>query len=232
MKFGVVTFPGSNCDDDCVYVVNKMFNLECDKIWHKNQRSLGEYSCIILPGGFSYGDYLRPGGIAKFSPVMNRIKEFADSGGLVIGICNGFQILVESGLLNGVLIRNKSLNFICKNVYLKVENRSTPFTNSCNEQLKIPIAHKDGCFFCEETVYREMEKNNQIIFRYCDETGNVTEASNPNGSLFSVAGICNKKGNVLGMMPHPERCSEKLLGNSDGKMVFESVINWLQKNSA
>ncbi len=232
MKFGVVTFPGSNCDDDCVYVVNKLLNIQCNKIWHKEEKSLSDYSCIILPGGFSYGDYLRPGGIAKFSPVMERIKEFAYNGGLILGICNGFQILVESGLLDGVLIRNKSLNFICKNVYLKVENRDTPFTNLCKEKMKIPIAHKDGCFYCDKEVYNKLEKNNQIVFRYCDSEGYVNEESNPNGSLKSVAGICNKERNVLGMMPHPERCSEEILKNIDGKLIFESILNFLKRKAA
>ena len=227
MKFGVVTFPGSNCDDDCIYVVNNVFNIHCDRLWHKETKSLSEYSCIILPGGFSYGDYLRPGGIAKFSPIMNAVKEYAASGGLVIGICNGFQILVESGLLPGVLIRNKSLNFICKNVYLKVENRETAFTNKCSSIVKIPIAHKDGCFFCSENELETLKKNNQIIFRYCSETGEITDEYNPNGALYSIAGICNKEKNVLGMMPHPERCSEEILGNSNGRMIFESIISHL-----
>jgi phosphoribosylformylglycinamidine synthase len=232
MKFGVVTFPGSNCDDDCVYVIKNVLGAECDKIWHKEEKSLSSYSCIVLPGGFSYGDYLRPGGIAKFSPVMERVKEYAEAGGLVLGICNGFQILVESGLLEGVLIRNKSLNFICKDVYLKVENRETPFTNSCRDVLRIPIAHKDGCFYCDKTTYNSMEKNGQIIFRYCGVNGEIGEEYNPNGSLYSVAGICNKEKNVLGMMPHPERCSEEILKNVDGELIFKSIINFLHKKSA
>ncbi len=229
MKFGVITFPGSNCDDDCLYVINKVFGIEAERIWHKNDNPLGDFDCIILPGGFSYGDYLRPGGIAKLSPVIKRVKEFASSGGLVIGICNGFQILTESGLLDGVLIRNKSLNFICKNVYLKVENRETPFTIKCKEVIKIPIAHKDGCFYCDNTTLDKLQKNNQIIFRYSNESGEVDNRFNPNGSLYSIAGICNRDKNVLGMMPHPERCSEEILGNIDGKMIFQSIIDSLSK---
>jgi phosphoribosylformylglycinamidine synthase I len=224
MKFGVVTFPGSNCDDDCIYVIKEVFNVDCERLWHKYTGSLSDYNCIILPGGFSYGDYLRPGGIAKFSPIMSRIKEYAEAGGYLIGICNGFQILVESGLLEGVLIRNTSLKFICKNVYLKVENRNTPFSSKCKELIKIPIAHKDGCYYCSKEVLEELKKNNQIIFRYADENGEVTPESNPNGSLYSIAGICNRDKNILGMMPHPERCSERILGNDNGKFIFESII--------
>ena len=230
MKFGVITFPGSNCDDDCLYVINKVFGITAQRIWHKDNRPLGDFNCIILPGGFSYGDYLRPGGIAKLSPIIKRVKEFASSGGLVIGICNGFQILTEAGLLEGVLIRNKSLNFICKDVYLKVENKNTCFTNKCKDVLKIPIAHKDGCFYCDDYTLNRLKENNQIIFRYSNEKGEVFDNFNPNGSLFSIAGICNKEKNVLGMMPHPERCSEEILGNTDGKMIFQSVIGSLNAN--
>ncbi len=229
MKFGVITFPGSNCDDDCLYVVNKVFNIDAERIWHKDDKPLGDFDCIILPGGFSYGDYLRPGGIAKLSPVITRVKEFASSGGIVLGICNGFQILTESGLLEGVLIRNKSLNFICKDVYLKVENKDTPFTNRCKDIVRIPIAHKDGCYYCDNETLEKLKKNNQIIFKYCSEKGEIDEEHNPNGSLLSIAGICNKEKNVLGMMPHPERASEEILGNIDGKMIFQSIIDFLQK---
>jgi len=229
MKFGVITFPGSNCDDDCVYVVDKVFGISAQKIWHKDDRPLGDFDCIILPGGFSYGDYLRPGGIAKLSPVIKRVKEFAGSGGLVIGICNGFQILTESRLLDGVLIRNKSLNFICKDVYLKVENKETPFTSRCSDVLRIPIAHKDGCFYCDNDTLSKLQKNQQIIFKYCNKNGEVNDTYNPNGSLLSIAGICNKEKNVLGMMPHPERCSEEILGNIDGKMIFQSIIASINK---
>ncbi len=224
MKFGVVTFPGSNCDDDCVHVIKTVFNIEAEKIWHKEDKILSDYDCIILPGGFSYGDYLRPGGIAKFSPIIKRVKEYAEKGGFVLGICNGFQILVESGMLEGVLIRNKSLNFICKNVHLKVENKKTPFTEKCKDVIKIPIAHKDGCYYCDDKLLKKLHDNNQIVFRYCNENGIVDEKFNPNGAVDSIAGICNENGNVLGMMPHPERCSEEILGNIDGKMIFESIL--------
>ncbi len=229
MKFGVVTFPGSNCDDDCINVTNNIFNIPTDRLWHKDSRDLSTYDCIILPGGFSYGDYLRPGGIAKFSPIIQKVKEYADKGGLVFGICNGFQILVETGLLDGVLLRNSSLKFICKNVYLKLENSNTPFTNSCKSVMKIPIAHKDGSFYCESDTLKKLEDNNQVIFRYCNQKGIVDSESNPNGSINSIAGICNKNKNVFGMMPHPERCSEDILGNSDGKLIFTSIINFLSK---
>ena len=224
MKFGVVRFPGSNCDDDCYHVAKNVMGIDTDYLWHKETKLLSEYSCIIIPGGFSYGDYLRPGAIAKFSPIISKIKEYADNGGLIIGICNGFQILLESGLLEGVLIRNKTLNFICKDVYIKVENKNTPFSNVSKEVLRIPIAHKEGCFYCDDKLLEKLKKNNQIVFRYCNENGDITEEANPNGSLFSIAGICNERGNVLGMMPHPERCSEKILGNEDGKLIFESII--------
>ncbi len=227
MKFGVVRFPGSNCDDDCYHVAKNVFGIETDYLWHKDTKPLSEYSCIIIPGGFSYGDYLRPGAIAKFSPIISSIKEFADKGGLIIGICNGFQILLESGLLEGVLIRNKNLNFICKDVYIKVENKNTPFSKTEKNILKIPIAHKEGCFYCDESLLNKLKSNNQIVFRYCDENGDITEKVNPNGSLYSIAGICNEKGNVLGMMPHPERCSEKILGNEDGRQIFQSIIDYL-----
>jgi len=224
MKIGVVRFPGSNCDDDCYHVAKNVMKIDTDYLWHKETKPLSEYSCIIIPGGFSYGDYLRPGAIAKFSPIISRIKEYADNGGLIIGICNGFQILLESGLLEGVLIRNKTLNFICKDVFIKVENKNTPFSNISKEVLRIPIAHKEGCFYCDNELLEKLKKNNQIVFRYCNENGEITDEANPNGSLFSIAGICNERGNVLGMMPHPERCSEKILGNEDGKLIFESII--------
>ncbi len=224
MKFGVVRFPGSNCDDDCYHVAKNVIGVETDILWHKEQKLLSEYSCIIIPGGFSYGDYLRPGAIAKFSPIISSLKEYAERGGLIIGICNGFQILLEAGFLEGVLIRNKTLNFICKDVYVKIENKSTPFSNVDKDILRIPIAHKEGCFYCDEEMLEKLKRNNQIVFRYCDENGNISEETNPNGSLYSIAGICNEKGNVLGMMPHPERCAESILGNEDGKLIFNSII--------
>ncbi|MBI4744999.1 MAG: phosphoribosylformylglycinamidine synthase subunit PurQ [Deltaproteobacteria bacterium] len=226
MRFGIVVFPGSNCDHDCYHVVKHVLEQEAEYIWHKETQIKG-VDCLILPGGFSYGDYLRTGAIAKFSPVMMVVKEFADGGGLVIGICNGFQILVEAGLLPGVLMRNRDLKFICENVYLKVENTDTPFTRLYNkgEVVNIPIAHADGNYFADDQTLKRIQDNGQIIFRYCDAEGNTTDDANPNGSLLNVAGVCNEKRNVLGMMPHPERCAEAIMGNMDGKRVFESIIN-------
>ena len=187
--------------------------------------------CIILPGGFSYGDYLRTGAIARFSAVMPQVKKFANAGGLVMGICNGFQILLEAGLLPGAMIRNKTLRFICKYVNLRVENTDTPYSNLCQkgQVLKIPIAHTDGNYFVPADELRKLKENGQIVFRYCDEKGNITEEANPNGSLDNIAGICNEKRNVLGMMPHPERCAEQILGSEDGKFIFASMVNFFEK---
>jgi phosphoribosylformylglycinamidine synthase len=226
MKFGIIVFPGSNCDHDCYHVAKHVLGQEAEYIWHKETEIKG-FDCLILPGGFSYGDYLRTGAIARYSPVMNSVREFADKGGLVIGICNGFQILVESGLLPGVLMRNRDLKFICENSYIRVESSRTPFTNlyKDGEVVKIPIAHADGNYFADEETLKRLQGNDQVIFRYCDASGNVTDDANPNGSLLNIAGICNEKRNVLGMMPHPERCAEELLGNMDGKRVFESILN-------
>ena len=225
MKFGIVVFPGSNCDHDCYHVVKNVLGQEAEYIWHKETEIKG-FDCLILPGGFSYGDYLRTGAIAKFSPVMKGLKEFADGGGLVIGICNGFQILVEAGLLPGVLMRNRDLKFICENRYLKVENRDTPFTRLYNkgEVVNFPIAHADGNFFADDETLKRLQDNGQIVFRYCNKDGNTTDDANPNGSLLNIAGVCNEKRNVLGMMPHPERCAEEIMGNIDGKRVFESIF--------
>jgi len=222
----VIVFPGSNCDEDCYDVIKYVLKEKVDFIWHK-EKKLNNYDCIILPGGFSYGDYLRTGAIARFSPVMNEVKEYALNGGLVIGICNGFQILLEANLLPGVTLRNKNLKFICKFVNIRVENNLTPFTNlfQKGEILKIPIAHIDGNYYAEKEVIEELKKNNQIIFRYCDEKGKLRDGANPNGSREFIAGICNKEGNILGMMPHPERASESLLGSDDGRRIFESIIN-------
>ena len=226
MKFGIVVFPGSNCDHDCYHMVKHVLGQEAEYIWHKDKEIRG-FDCLVLPGGFSYGDYLRTGAIAKFSPVMNSIREFADKGGLVIGICNGFQILVEAGLLPGALMRNKDLKFICENRYIRVESNDTPFTRfyKKGEVVRIPIAHADGNFFADDETLKRLRDNGQIVFRYCDGDGNVTEAANPNGSLLNIAGICNEKRNVIGMMPHPERCAEEILGNTDGKRFFESLIS-------
>ncbi len=226
MKFGVVVFPGSNCDLDAYHLLKDVLSREVEYIWHQAESVKG-FDCIILPGGFSYGDYLRCGAIARFSPLMESIVEFAQSGGLVIGICNGFQILIEAGLLPGTLRRNVSLQFRCQFTYISTENNNTPFTNAIKPKkiLKIPIAHGDGNYFADEKTLKEMKKNNQIVFRYTTPTGDITIDANPNGSLDNIAGICNKKGNVLGMMPHPERAGETVLGSIDGLSVFQSIIN-------
>ncbi|BDQ02418.1 phosphoribosylformylglycinamidine synthase subunit PurQ [Ignavibacterium sp.] len=228
-KFGVVVFPGSNCDHDAYYVIKKILDHDVTFLWHK-ENNLDDTNVIILPGGFSYGDYLRTGAIARFSPIMNSVIDFANKGGIVIGICNGFQILLEAGLLPGVMLRNISLQFVCKDVYLSTENRSTLFTSeipSEKKAIKIPIAHGEGNYFASEDVLKELEDNNQIVFRYSDSNGIVSEELNPNGSLLNIAGIINKKGNVLGMMPHPERACDSVLGKTDGQLIFKSIINYL-----
>ncbi len=229
MRFGVVVFPGSNCDHDTFHVLNNIVGVKTDFIWHKDN-VLSDYDLIVLPGGFSYGDYLRSGAIARFSPVMNAVKEYADKGGLVLGICNGFQVLLESGLLKGAMLRNKNLHFICKHVYIRVKNANTPFTNALKDGsvLKIPIAHADGNYFASEEDLKNISSNNQIVFQYSDEKGNINDEVNPNGSLLNIAGIINEKGNVLGMMPHPERASEKILGSEDGRFIFDSILNYLK----
>jgi len=230
MKFGVVVFPGSNCDHDTYYALKEVCGQEVDYVWHKETK-LGSYDCIILPGGFSYGDYLRSGAVARFSPVVQSVIEFAHRGGLVLGICNGFQVLMEAGLLPGAMLRNKTLKFICQDVHLRVENTQTPFTTFCQrgEVLRIPIAHKDGNYFADARMLQELKDNHQIIFRYCTPDGALTEEANPNGSLESIAGICNRERNILGLMPHPERCSESILGNEDGKRIFDSIIAYLSE---
>jgi phosphoribosylformylglycinamidine synthase len=229
MRFGVVVFPGSNCDQDCYHVIRNVLKKPVEYIWHE-RTDLNGFDCIVLPGGFSYGDYLRPGAIARFAKTMDALSEFVERGGLVIGICNGFQILLEAGLLPGAMLRNKTLRFICKYVHLKVENERTPFTNLYNagQVLRMPIAHGDGNYYCDEETLAKLESNAQIVFRYCDEFGNITEDANPNGSVANIAGICNERRNVLGMMPHPERCSEKILGSSDGLLLWESIIKWIE----
>jgi phosphoribosylformylglycinamidine synthase I len=230
MKFGVITFPGSNCDYDCYMAVKNVIKQEVEFLWHQDT-SLNNCDCLILPGGFSYGDYLRTGAIARFSAIMPQVKGFAQKGGLVIGICNGFQILLEAGLLPGAMIRNKTLRFICKYVYLKAENVATPYSNLCQkgQVLKIPIAHTDGNYFIPPDELKKLKENEQIVFQYCDRKGEITEASNPNGSLENIAGICNEKKNVFGMMPHPERSAEGVLGSQDGKFIFASIVNFFAK---
>jgi phosphoribosylformylglycinamidine synthase len=228
LKFGVVIFPGSNCDYDTFFVLKEVLGQETTFLWHKDH-NLENVNCVILPGGFSYGDYLRSGAIAKFSPLMQEVREFAAKGGLVLGICNGFQVLLELGLLPGAMLRNKNLKFLCEFVHLRVENAKTRFTHKARQRqiLRIPIAHFDGNYFAPPELLRELEKNNQIVLRYVDEKGEATEEANVNGSVSNIAGLINKTGNVMGMMPHPERASEALLGSTDGRMIFKSLIERL-----
>ena len=227
MRFGVIVFPGSNCDHDCYYLIKNYFSQSVEFIWHK-ETELSPFDVLILPGGFSYGDYLRCGAVARFSPIMEAVMDFAKKGGMVLGICNGFQILLESGLLPGALLKNRELKFVCKNVFIKVENRKTPFTlfNESKSMLQLPIAHADGNYFVEPKVLREMKKKGQIIFRYCDQKGQVTDESNPNGSMGNIAGICNEEKNVLGLMPHPERACDEILKKMDGQLIFESILKF------
>ena len=232
MKFGVIVFPGSNCDHDAYHVVSKHVGQPVDFVWHK-ETNLDQYDAVLIPGGFSYGDYLRAGALAKFSPVMTAVKEFAASGKFVFGVCNGFQILCEAGLLPGALIRNSNLHFICKHVNVRVENADLPYTSELEngEVLSLPIAHAEGNYVCDDQTFAELENNKQIIFRYCDETGDLTDEANPNGSRSNIAGICNAEGNVLGMMPHPERACEELLGSNDGRDIFRSLTNAIQSRA-
>jgi phosphoribosylformylglycinamidine synthase I len=225
MKFGVVVFPGSNCDYDTFYALKKVLKQNTRLLWHKDH-SLEGVDCVVLPGGFSYGDYLRSGAIARFSPLMKELQAFAARGGYILGICNGFQILLELGLLPGAMLRNKNLKFLCQFVHIRVENRETVFTQKARKGqiLKIPIAHFDGNYYAPPETLRELKKNRQIVFRYCDARGRLSEESNVNGSLESIAGLINREGNVLGLMPHPERASEPFLGSKDGRTIFESII--------
>ena len=230
MKFGVVVFPGSNCDHDAYYVIHKVTGQPVEFIWHQDQ-DLKNVDAIILPGGFAYGDYLRTGAIARFSPVMGAVKKFAADGGLVLGICNGFQILLEAGLLPGAMLRNESLHFICNDVFVRVENAATPFTGACKpgQVLKIPIAHADGNYYTDPVTLAGLQANAQIVFRYCTSDGRVTSEANPNGSLDNIAGIRNAAGNVLGLMPHPERCAESVLGNEDGRLILSSMVEGMKQ---
>jgi len=225
MKFGIPVYPGSNCDRDVGWVVEKVLGHEAVYLWHK-ERELKGVDCVIIPGGFSYGDYLRAGAMAKLSPITEAIYEFAQRGGLVMGICNGFQILLEAGLLPGAMLPNESLTFICKFVHLRVENDSTPFTHlyKKGEVLRIPIAHAEGNYTCPEDALKEIEENGQVVLRYSSPEGEVTRDYNPNGSLNNIAGICNREGNVFGLMPHPERASEAILGSTDGLKMFQSIV--------
>jgi len=225
MKFGVLVFPGSNCDHDAYWVVSQVAGQPVTFLWHESH-DLQNCDAIIVPGGFAYGDYLRTGAIARFAPIMEAVRKFASGGGLVLGICNGFQILCESGLLPGALMRNIGLKYVCKPVHVRVETTDTPFTNTCHEGdvLQIPVGHMDGNYFCDAATLEMLEKERRVVFRYSSPRGEITAAANPNGSLANIAGICSEGRNVLGMMPHPERASEKLLGGVDGLQVFRSMV--------
>ncbi len=226
MKFGVVTFPGSNCDQDMIYVLESIMEQEVVNLWHKDHDLQG-CDFIVLPGGFSYGDYLRSGAIARFSPIMDEVVKHAQNGGYLMGICNGFQILAEAGLVPGALLHNDSQKFICENVNLRVENTDSLLTNKCEvgDVLKIPIAHAEGRYYISDDGLKELYDNNQILFKYCDENGSTDQSVNPNGSIDNIAGVSNKAGNVFGMMPHPERAADNELGNIDGRILFESILN-------
>jgi phosphoribosylformylglycinamidine synthase len=225
MKFGVITFPGSNCDQDMIYVLETIMGFEVERLWHK-ETSLKGADFIVLPGGFSYGDYLRSGAIANYSPIMKEVVEHAENGGYVMGICNGFQILCESKLLPGTLLHNNHQKFTCKNVFLKADNNASLINQGVGleEVLNIPIAHAEGRFFAPDELLSKLEHNNQVIYRYCDAEGMITEESNPNGTLNNIAGVCNEGRNVFGMMPHPERAADEILGNTDGRIIFESIL--------
>lgn len=226
MKFGVVVFPGSNCDDDAYHAAGAVLREPVEFLWHRSEDISG-YDAIILPGGFAFGDYLRTGAIARFSPIMRAVAKFARGGGLVLGICNGFQILLEAGLLPGAMLRNRDLRFLCRDVYLRVETTETPFTCAARlgQVLKIPIAHMEGNYFCDDKTLHELERNDQIALRYTSPAGKIEDSANPNGSLAAIAGICNRERNVFGMMPHPERAVEASLGSADGLVIFRSIIN-------
>ena len=223
IRFGVVIFPGSNCDADCIYVLRDVLKIPTDPLWH-NDTIREKYAAIILPGGFSYGDYLRTGAIARFSPVMKSVAEFSKKGIPILGICNGFQILCEAQILPGALLKNKTLQFICKSLFIKTLNKDTCFTKLSGDIIKMPIAHGEGNYYTDNETLKMLEGEGRIVFKYCDEKGCVTDAANPNGSLLNIAGIINKEGNVLGMMPHPERCSEYELGGADGISILKSLI--------
>jgi phosphoribosylformylglycinamidine synthase len=229
MNFAVIQFPGSNCDQDCVHVLRDVCGHSARLLWHKDT-SLGGVDAVFVPGGFSYGDYLRCGAIARFSPVMQAVQQFAADGGLVLGICNGFQVLCEAGLLPGALVRNRSLQFRCEHVYLKSQTADSPFTGAIppSKLLRVPIAHGEGCYFADDSTLASLKANNQLLWTYVNSEGEPTEEANPNGSLLNIAGVCNANRNVAGLMPHPERASERLLGSDDGLLVFQSMIRWLE----
>lgn len=233
MKFAVIQFPGSNCDQDCVASINSINGLEAEYVWHK-ETSLSDFDAIVLPGGFAYGDYLRCGAIARFSPIMEAVVNDARGGKLVLGTCNGFQILCEAGLLPGALVRNRSLRFVCDMITMRVEVADSPFTRGCPEGslLRMPVAHGEGCYFAEETTLRELNQHRQVILRYADERGRVVPEANPNGSTENIAGICNRARNVFGLMPHPDRASHARLGSADGAKVFRSMMKTIEARSA
>jgi len=225
MKFGIVVFPGSNCELDCQWVLEEVLGQQADLVWHK-EKELKGYDCLILPGGFAHGDYLRTGAIARFSPIMKAVERHAEDGGLILGICNGFQVLCEAGLLPGALLRNTSLAFICRHVHVRVENTATPFTAACRpgQVLRVPINHNEGRYYADPETLRQLNEKGQVVFRYATAGGEITDGANPNGSLDNIAGICNEGRNVLGLMPHPERAAEALLGSISGLLLFESIV--------
>jgi len=233
MKFGVVVFPGSNCDHDTFYVLRNILNQEVVELWHK-ERDLKRVDAVILPGGFSYGDYLRSGAIARYSPIMEEVIAFANRGGFVFGICNGFQVLCEAGLLPGALLHNDNQKFICKNIHILPDNNDNLLTRELDKQtpIKIPIAHGEGRYYAEKSTLQKMRMQGQILFRYCNQYGQITTEANPNGSLENIAGVCNENKNVFGMMPHPERAGDEMLGNTAGKGIFESIVNNLVPRQA
>jgi phosphoribosylformylglycinamidine synthase subunit PurQ / glutaminase len=232
MNFAILQFPASNCDQDAVHAA-RLLGHSAKYIWHK-ETSLGQADAVIVPGGFSYGDYLRTGAIARFSPVMQAVQDFAANGGLVIGICNGFQILCEAGLLPGALVRNRDLQFHCEHIFLKAATANSPFTGQIpsGKVLRIPIAHGEGCYFADEPTLEKLKANNQILWQYCNAQGELTDEANPNGSLLNIAGIGNERRNVAGLMPHPERACESVLGSADGRLIFESMIHTLRSRPA
>ncbi len=233
MKFAVVVFPGSNCDHDTYHVATHVLGQQAECIWHKDT-SLKGADAVILPGGFAHGDYLRTGAIARFSPIMNAVMDFARKGGPVLGICNGFQVLLEAGLLPGAMLRNRDVKFHCEQVFVRVERADTPFTSAARtgQRLKMPVAHGEGNYFAEPQVVRQLEASGRVVFRYCDANGDVTDAANPNGSVNGIAGICNDTRNVVGLMPHPERACEAAIGSADGLVLFESVVSALAHEGA
>jgi phosphoribosylformylglycinamidine synthase len=233
MNFAVLQFPASNCDQDALHVLKNVLGKSARFIWHK-ENSLAGIDAVVIPGGFSYGDYLRTGAIARFSPIMEAVRTFAAGGGPVLGICNGFQILCEAGLLPGALIRNRSLQFRCEHIFLKTGKSDSPFTNKIpsGKILRVPIAHGEGCYFADEPTLEKLKSNGQILWQYSDAKGELTEPSNPNGSLWNIAGICNEAGNVAGLMPHPERACESILGSEDGRLIFESLVSWMENKIA